>query len=363
LKTHSCVGAICTYTQGKYGNAGGKACDGTTGGLSTDQLIAQSLGNWGGTLTVGKTGHSLVINNTSIQRACLIAKMPGGGGSKELPAGDPTICDISGSTWLKNGRINNTLLAQTITLGLNMGITSPSVLGNLVLQGGVLATAKPDGGCGSNTPKTRVCNYNPVAPYNLVSVTNEYTYRTIDPAVVAAISGSPKTVSGLFALANDALANTDGIAGSENGVSLSAIAGAEGAINEVFDECSIFVGWNVAPCSAINPNPPAPVTEGRMNPAITTTEATTDQLSVTAYPNPFIDDVRFVIESAVSGQGSLDVYTISGQKLQTVYSGNINKGINQMINYRVPVTDRTTLIYVLRVGDKQAIGKLVSVVQ
>ena len=121
----------------------------------------------------------------------------------------------------------------------------------------------------------------------------------------------------------------------------------------------LFIGWNVAPCAAINPNPPAPL----VNPATTITEAATGRLNVTAYPNPFTDNVRFVIESAVSGQGSLDIYTISGQKLQSVYSGNINAGSNQTINYRVPATSRSTLIYVLKVGDKQAIGKLVSIVQ
>ena len=27
------------------------------------------------------------------------------------------------------------------------------------------------------------------------------------------------------------------------------------AINEVFDECKIFIGWNVAPCPATDPTP------------------------------------------------------------------------------------------------------------
>jgi hypothetical protein len=167
-----CAASICTYTQGYYGNPGGTSCDGTVNGLTTDELIAQSLGNWGGTLRVGGVGHSVVMNNTATDRACIVAKLPGGGGSKELAAFDYNICSLPAG-YLKNGRINNTLLAQTIALGLNIGITNPSTLGSFVLQAGVLATAKPLGGCGSNIATPRVCNYNPLAPYNLVSVTNE----------------------------------------------------------------------------------------------------------------------------------------------------------------------------------------------
>ena len=117
-----------------------------------------------------------------------------------------------------------------------------------------MATADPLGGCGSDIPEERICNYNTNPPYNLLSVTNEYTYRTISAAVVNAIVG-PKTVAGLFDLANRALANTDNVVGTENGVSITAIADAAAAINEVFDECKIFIGWNVAPCPATDPTP------------------------------------------------------------------------------------------------------------
>ena len=61
---------------------------------------------------------------------------------------------------MDKGRIKNVLLAQTITLGLNIGITSPSDLGAFPLQAGVLATADPLGGCGSDIPEERVCHYN-----------------------------------------------------------------------------------------------------------------------------------------------------------------------------------------------------------
>jgi hypothetical protein len=49
----SCNAQICTYTQGYFGQENGKSCDGTTDGLSSTQLINQSIANWGGTITVG----------------------------------------------------------------------------------------------------------------------------------------------------------------------------------------------------------------------------------------------------------------------------------------------------------------------
>ena len=49
-----------------------------------------------------------------------------------------------------------------------------------------------------------------------------------------------KTVQGLFDLANTALGG-----GSTNGLSLSEIAGAVDAINNAFDGCRIFIGYDV----------------------------------------------------------------------------------------------------------------------
>lgn len=281
--------------------------------------------------------------------------MPGGGSSKELS--DPVdynICSLPAS-YLKNGRINNTLLSQSIALGLNIGITKPSTLGSFVLQAGVLATAAPVGGCGSNVPKIRVCNYNPLAPYNLVSVTNEYRYRTITATVVNAIVG-PKTVQGLLNLANSALANADGIIGSENGASLSDIAGAAGAINEVFDECQIFVGWNIATCA------PTQVSLFTSSIALPkqTEEVTVVAMNVSVFPNPFTDQVKFQISSPVSAKGTIEIYSMIGQKLETINLGQLFAGKGRVVEYKVAPANRTNLIYVLTIGNERVVGKLIN---
>ena len=277
--------------------------------------------------------------------------MPGGGPAKELPAGNFDICALPNSLVNGQGRIKNVLLSQTITLGLNIGITSPSDLGVFPLQGGVLATADPLGGCGSDIPEERICNYNTNPPYNLLSVTNEYTYRTISAAVVNAIVG-PKTVAGLFDLANRALANTDNVVGTENGVSITAIADAAAAINEVFDECKIFIGWNVAPCPATDPTPGS---------RVITSNSTANQpsLIVTAFPNPYEENFSLKINSPVTGEAMISFYTMDGVKI-----GELKRDVvaskDVWVPYNVPAVYRTRIVYHVSVSGHNAKGVVLS---
>ena len=88
-------------------------------------------------------------------------------------------------------------------------------------------------------------------------------------------------------------------------------------------------------------------------------EAPVSELKVSASPNPYFDKVRFVIESPVSGHGNLEVFNMLGQKVKTVYEGQINAGRGQVIEFIVPQTLRSNLIYVMRVGNYRVTGKLV----
>jgi len=339
------------------------SCDGENGGLTTTELINQSLGNWPGTSL--KIGVSQLLP-TNIQNyvqiddltgaACVIEVLPGGGPAKEI-SGANNICSLP-PAMLQNGRIKNVLLAQTIALGLNIGITSPSTLGDFALKAGTLYTADPVGGCGSDVPKLRRCNYDPET-HLLTSVDNEYESRTFSQALIDAIedAGYPKTVLGLFGLANDALGNKDGVVGSEQGLSLSEIAGAAGSINEVFDECRISVGWDIGPCPLSDVPAPARITVSASAEA-----ATIGKLKVSTYPNPYRSSVRFVIESPVAGQAILDVYNLAGQKVQTLFNGHIDANETRIIDYK-PTVANGMLIYTLRIGNRQVTGKLIGLKQ
>lgn len=81
------------------------------------------------------------------------------------------------------------------------------------------------------------------------------------------------------------------------------------------------------------------------------------QPTVKAYPNPFNDHVKFVINSPAAGNGSLEVYNVMGQKVKTVYQGRINAG-NQSFELVIPKKQQETLIYMLRIDGKKVTGKL-----
>ena len=84
------------------------------------------------------------------------------------------------------------------------------------------------------------------------------------------------------------------------------------------------------------------------------------QLGVKAYPNPFSDRIRFVVTSPISGQGSLEVYNAMGQQVKLVYKGFIAAG-TQTFDMNLTVRQTSSLIYLLRVGDKKVSGKILQI--
>jgi len=88
-----------------------------------------------------------------------------------------------------------------------------------------------------------------------------------------------------------------------------------------------------------------------------TDESSTYDVTVTAYPNPFSDNISFQIKTKQSGQGSLEVYNMAGQKVKTVFSGYLNAG-TQRFKMNVPAGQRSVLFYIFRMGDQKASGKI-----
>ena len=86
------------------------------------------------------------------------------------------------------------------------------------------------------------------------------------------------------------------------------------------------------------------------------------ETTVKTFPNPFNDRVKFVVTSSVAGNGNLEVYNLMGQKVKTVYTGYISAG-SQSYELNIPAPHRTTLFYILRIGDKQITGKLLQLEQ
>ncbi|SDB23142.1 Por secretion system C-terminal sorting domain-containing protein [Flavobacteriaceae bacterium MAR_2010_188] len=82
------------------------------------------------------------------------------------------------------------------------------------------------------------------------------------------------------------------------------------------------------------------------------------ETSVKAYPNPFSDKVNFKVNVPETTEGSLELINMLGQRVKTVYYGEMKAGEN-IFEVNIPSKQTTTLIYVLRTGDKKITGKLI----
>jgi hypothetical protein len=194
-------------------------------------------------------------------------------------------------------------------------------------------------------------------------MSDNYQYKIITADVIAALNAKtyPLTVAGLFHLASDALGDVDNTVGTEGGASLSSINAAVDAINNGFDGCRIFVNWNVAPCAPFDPAYTLTVTSRTTNGGMTEMSEASNKLSVSTYPNPFNNAVKFTIQSKVSAQAQLVVYNVFGQRVAIVYSGFVQANKSQIIEYKASAGAQQDLIYVLQVGSQRVTGKLINV--
>ncbi len=215
---------FCTKTQGFYGNYGGK-----WNGMTTLELL-QSLITADNPLTVGILGLRSVTFPDGSEH-CIIELLPAGGTPAKLKQSmgdltiDPATCDVGPHLPLKNGRIRNILLGQTITLSLNMRLDPfLSTLPICEVMIAVPALPGPDGILGTED--------------DIPDPDAEPRIRWIPTAVFDALTDLtlPHTAGGLLELANLGLAgeNTEGAA-------LSEINQAVSAVNELFDRCALII--------------------------------------------------------------------------------------------------------------------------
>jgi hypothetical protein len=300
----------CSYTQGFYQNQNGLA------------LLPSLLTT---PITVGRPGRSVIIpaNTSTVQSAAkLNSVLPGGSTPDILKAGDCSIMNVCFNAYLTSlGKINNILLSQTITLSLNVRLKG-GILASFPIQSGYITTK--GGGC--------------------VKInSNVVKYLTANGTKLA-------TVADLLNLANDVLGGTK-TAGVSGVPSLSDINAAVDAINNAFDGCRSFTGYT-ASCSTI--------TIAAKTEAPVQAVAEVAIVTVTAAPNPFIDRVKFVINSGISGQARLEVFNLLGQKTGVVFQGHVAAGQTFTVDYTVPLVSRTSLIYRFTVGNRQVSGKLIN---
>jgi hypothetical protein len=327
-----------TLTQGYYGGKNGKSCIGSNP-VNTIKYLLGSVD-----LVTGST-NSVTVPATNDGAIKLNQTMPGGNTPNALPVGNCTItagCFISPTYLTQQGRINNILLSQTITLGLNVRWNNGELL-LFPIKSGYLTTQKMKG-CIPNAVLVETCESGTISSI------------LMDQNVVDYL-GANGTVADLLQLANDVLGGSK-IPGVNGVPSYSNVNDAVDCINQSFDEGRRFLNYfgTKQTCEILFPSPALP-TSSTTTTLVSAYREPADAITVSAYPNPFSDNINFQVETKQSGQGTLEVYNMTGQKIKTVFSGYMNAG-RQRFSMNVPAGQTSALFYVFRMGNQRVSGKL-----
>lgn len=311
------VEQFCSLTQGYYGNPGGYYCN----GMGTAELIESLLEDED--LVVGSNGNTMTF--TSGESGCIISLLPGGGPSKKITGANT--CASHPGIQTKNGIIKNSLLAQTITLGLNLRLSTD--LGALQMFSDTLMTA-PSSGCDGEGD----------------TITGGYNSRIIPQSVYNVLSQNGTiipTVDDLFALANTALGG-----GAIGATTLSAISDAASKINEGFDECQF--GYFVQPLYT-----QSMAASGSNSPILDVTS-----LDMQIYPNPFNTSTRIEFIAPESGHACVEIYTLTGSKIAVLYDGMVEAGTKYQYDFTGdPGMYQVTYLCVIRTDKETKYARMV----
>jgi hypothetical protein len=309
----------CSLTQGYYGNPGGTFCN----GMGTAELIDSLLGL--GNLVVGYNANTMAF--FANQSGCIIDLLPGGGPAKKITGANT--CANHPGIQMKNGRINNILLAQTITLGLNLRLDDE--LGGLEMLSDTLVTA-PSSGCdeeGDTVTGPTSKFIIPMSVYNVLSQNG-----TIIP-----------TVADLYLLANKGLGGVN-----VGATTLQAISDAVSRINEGFDECRIGAFQLTVPLQSYA-IPGSGKQTGDESP-----------IDLKIFPNPFSSTANIAFTASENGHASVEVYDLTGRKVAVLYEGSVESGRSYQYTFSGdPGLDQVTYICVIRTDYGTRIERMVMV--
>lgn len=310
---------FCSLTQGFYGNYGGTFCN----GMGTSALIQSLLAQ--GDLVIGFNGNTMTFH--SGESDCIIDLLPGGGPAKKITGSNT--CASHPGIQMKKGRINNILLAQTITLGLNLRLDGE--LGALNIYSDTLTTA-PSSGCNNDgdTITGPYVKYSiPVSVYNVLSQNGNIT----------------PTVNDLFALANTGLGG-----GAVGATTLSAISDAVSRINEGFDECAFGQFELQLELQSMAIQGEIAKEKGDINPGLR------------IFPNPFSSGTNIEFTAQDNEDAVVEVYTLTGYRVAVLYNGKVEEGITYNFTFTGdPVLKQMTYMCVVRTGNETNIQRILMV--
>jgi len=322
---------LCSYTQGFYGNKGGKMC----GRMGTSELLKMLLDTdliMGLPGTEKEPGNSLTIKAGHVD--CVLDLLPGGGPSAAL-SGDAS-CENLGTIEVKNGRLKNSLLAQGITLTLNTRL-SPD-LPSFPVDGTEFVTMMavdcfdPEAGGIPGTEKT-------------------YAFS---PEIVNELADGA-TIADLLDLVNRALGGED-----ISPLNLSQVSDAANLVNEAFDECVVVKGdadsepvdqasgekgdGSGDPDEASGDTDEEDEKQGGTKGVTGVADYKEGILGI--YPNPAIDYFNLRIPSSVDQVQHAAIFSLTGVKVMDI-DQLIMSGVNQVIE--INVSDLNKGVYFVRI--------------
>jgi hypothetical protein len=298
---------LCTLTQGFYGNAGGAYCDGTTTINLLNSLLTTSL-------TIG-TGNRSIVTYPVTGPNCVISTLPAGGQSSAIPVGGPyDLCSLPATMLRPDGSLKNNLIAQTLTMGLNLRLDAD--LCNLELESMYFYT-RASSDC-----------FDPDA-YPIIGTELYYSL----PVNVMTVLGSNNKVSDLYSLANRAL-------GGEiiSGCSLGDITTALGTLNSGLDQCR-FIYFCSVPCAPVtSPQPGGNTTLTRL--------PNNNEAVLSVAPNPFSESTEIRYTLSTDSRVSLEVYNLYGTKVATLYEGEAKAGFDYTYRFD-PVGNNSEQVFLV----------------
>jgi hypothetical protein len=104
---------------------------------------------------------------------------------------------------------------------------------------------------------------------------------------------------------------------------------------------------------------PATDNPGKKSAEIEIGLVTSQEKSFTIFPNPFNSKVNFEVFLKEPAKVVLEIYTITGLKLSTLFDGNVNAGVQTRFEYNPEKIPAQVLLYKLRIGDELETGKLI----
>jgi len=279
---------FCTMTQGFYGNEGGSYCN----GMTTTELLNSLLLT---PIVIGVPANNNTFTIPVGASQCVFDILPGGG-PKTVISGNWD-CEDPGPLVNRQGRLNNALLAQLITLQLNMRL--PGYLGSLQLESPTFYVMESSG-CGGGDPNFPLPGE---------------TYYTIPMSVWDAISMDgtiTPTVQDLYNLGNDA------IGGIPTDVSLDALYNAVNMINDAFDDCAFIYFIPLVRSEVVNNE----MADGLIN-----------NLKVEIAPNPFRERTEIKVIAGESSRITVEIYNLQGRKVMNLFEGDVESGVENTFIY------------------------------